>query len=226
MNSEKKKPGPQGVHVGNLIVWEHEWYWVFGGLAFGIPARSKVETSWQPVQGPKLLAWRPESKRPRGFEQLDRERLREWNSKPESEKWRPVHYSDVLPGIPPEREVWEKIKVAKSPHQIRTAFTLSPIWLNAKIHGRVYVNELSEHAAEFLLCKTYRYPSSPRPSGEIKRVIHFSRAMAGIMEGLAAARAIDLFRLLEHDERCPCTLCSIERNKKVEKALRKLLASG
>lgn len=226
MNSENKKPGPEGVHLGNLICWEHEWYWVFAGMAFGIPARTRVQTAWEPVQGPKLLAWRLESKRPRGYEQLDRERLREWNSKAESKKWRAVDYSDVLPGIPAEPKVWKRIKAATSPRQIRVAFQHSPVWLNAKVHGRVYVNEFSDRADQFLICKRYRYPASPRPSSEIKRVIHFSRAMAGIMEGIGAARAIDLFRALRHGERCQCTLCSIERNRRLEKALRALLASS
>jgi hypothetical protein len=223
VNSEKKKPGPDGVHVGNLIVWEHEWYWVFGGLAFGIPARSRVQTAWEPVQGPKLLAWRPESKRPRGYELLDQERLQEWNSSPEAKKWRAVEYRDLMPGVPPEPEVWLQIKEAKWSADIRAAFDRSPIWLNPKKHGRLYVNELKNHAAEFLKAKEYRYPISDRPSSEMKRVIHFSRAMAGIMEGIEAATAIDHFRLLEHGERCHCTLCSIARNKKFEKELYALL---
>ncbi|MGH9715637.1 MAG: hypothetical protein ACRD4R_02760 [Candidatus Acidiferrales bacterium] len=227
MNSEKKKPGPHGVHLGDLISWEHEWYWVFAGMAFGVPSRTSAQTALEPVQGPKLLVWRPESKRPRGYERLDRERLQQWNSEPESKKWRTVEYSDLIPGIPPEPEVWLQIKEAESPADIRAAFDRSPIWLNPKRHGRPYVNELRDHAAEFLKAKEYRYPGSNRPSSEMKRVIHFSRAMAGIMtEDIGAVRAIDLFRLLEHGERCQCTLCSIERNEKLEKAIRALLASG
>jgi hypothetical protein len=72
VNSRHKKPGPKGVYAGDLIFWEHEWYSVFHGLAFGLPARIKMQRVWEPVLGPKLLAWSPKSKRPRGFEELDR----------------------------------------------------------------------------------------------------------------------------------------------------------
>jgi hypothetical protein len=223
VSSEKKKPGPGGVSVADLLFWEHEWYWVFHGLAFGVPARTRTQRVWEPELGPKLLAWKPESKRPRGFEELDKERLAEWNARPESEKWREVEYNDQMPGIRAEPQVWRQIKSARSTSQIRAAFDRSPIWLNAKTHGRVYVDQLREHAREFLKAKYYRYPGSDRPSSENKRVLHFARAMAGIMEGIGSIRAIDLIRLRQHGTACGCVQCETERQQKLHAFLSEVL---
>ena len=225
MSSEKKKPGPGGVSVADLLFWEHEWYWVFHGLAFGVPARTRTQRAWEPELGPKLLAWKSESKRPRGFEELDKDRLTDWDAKPESEKWREVEYNDRIPGIWAEPQVWRQIKTARSTSQIRAAFDRSPIWLNAKKHGRVYVGQLREHAKEFLKAKSYRYPRSDRPSSEQKRVLHFARAMAGIMEGIEPARAIDLIRLRRHGDTCGCVQCETEKSKRLQETLLNMLAA-
>lgn len=211
MKLTNKRLGRPGVFVPDLIFWEHEWHWVFHGLAFGVPARSRTQRVWEPVLGPKLLVWKPESTRPRGFAELDEERVIEWNAKPECEKWRQVEYRDHIPEIPAEPRVWSLIKVATSSSQIRAAFELSSMWLNAGAHGRLYVDELRGNAEEFLACKKYRYPRSERPSSESKRVLHFARAMAGIMEGVGSVRAIDLIRLQEHGTPCGCVECEIKK---------------
>ena len=63
------------------------------------------------------------------------------------------------------------------------------------------------------------YPRSDRPSSENKRVLHFARAMTGIMEGIGAIRAIDLIRLRQHGTSCGCVLCEIEKWEKLQRTL-------
>jgi len=219
VNSENKKPGSPGVSAGELISWEHEWYQVFHGLAFGVSAKIRTQRVWEPLPGPKLRAWLPESKRPRGFEKLDAERVSEWNSKPESQKWQEGEYNDEIPKIPAEPQVWREIKCARSPAEIVKACENSRIWLNPSSHGRPYVVKLKENPVEFLKAKEYRYPRSDRPSSEKKRVLHFARAMAGIMKGIGAVRAIDLIRLRKHGTKCGCVQCEIKNSERLREWL-------
>ena len=86
---------------------------------------------------------------------------------------------------------------------------------------RGWTEDLDKYAAEFLTAKAYRYPASERPSSEEKRVLHFARAMAGIMTGISPARAIDLIRAMKHGERCECTKCHVSRWDRFEQLVRK-----
>lgn len=216
------KPGPREVPTGNLLLWEHEWYSAFHGLAFGAPAVDEIVTSCRPKRGPTLWASKPKDQRPNNFEELDRKYSANWNSKPESKKWNDVEDRIKKPKIPAELEIWEVLKNTRSPAQIVAACNRSVFWLNARATCKPYIMELSKNPDEFLAGKNYRYARSNRPSSELKRVIHFSRAMAGIMEGISAARAIDRIRMLEHGDQCQCVSCTIERHKRFDVALDEL----
>lgn len=225
VNSNRTKPGPRGTDVKSLLFWEGEWYWIFHGLAFGLPARDEPHTSWILQPGPRLLAWKPKNQRPIRYEEFDRKLVREWEAKPLNQRFKQVTERKRVLAIPAEPKSWERLKNAQSAHEICAACDESIFWLNAQENRRPYTTKLKENAEAFMAAKEYRYPQSNRPSSEIKRVIHFARAMAGITEGISGVTAIDRIRLLRHRKRCPCISCAIERNKKLQKDLYALLHS-
>lgn len=222
MNSESKKPGPRkrgpkGVSVPDLLFWEHEWHWVFQGALRGIPSRQDWHEYWEPTPPPKRS----------GNNDLYKERVRMWEERRKSQagyqhRW----YQVPRRGIPPEPEVWRQLTRAQSGVAIVKACVSSAFWLDPKRNGRPYVVELREHPGEFLKAKKYRYPASDRPSSEKKRVLHFARAMAGTMEGIGAARAIDLIRLLKHGATCHCVQCEIDKSDRLQEALFNLLGAS
>jgi hypothetical protein len=186
----------------HLLFLETKWYGIFQGLVWGRAASGGTVLTWDPPPFPK----------PSGISKLDAERMRERNKKLRAGEWTPV-LDPIAPGIPAEPEIWEMIKMATKPEHIWKACDTSPFWLNPKKNRSVWAppGDLRNHAAEFLTCKKYRYPVSSRPSSEQKRIIHFSRAMAGIMQGIGPARAIDLLRDLDHGKNCPCVTCAVEK---------------
>jgi hypothetical protein len=129
----------------NLVVWEHEWYWVFHGLVRGTPASDEIAQDWEPIRPPKLS----------GITELNKERLAAWNAKSRTpEEWVPKHYGEQIKGQPAEPNDWNKILRARTPAQVRDAYRSMRPW----------VEDLEKHAAEFLTAKKYRYPGSRRPS--------------------------------------------------------------
>lgn len=209
MNSIFKKPGPKGVRIDDLLSWEHEWYWIFHGLAYGIPNRIDMRTYWQGVPPPKPTS--PE---------LYAERVKTWNKKRASrDGWKRMEQYVESPGVAPEKGIWQQIESASSASAIVRASDRSAFWLNARANGRPYTVKLKENAHEFLKAKEYRYPTSDRPSSEEKRVLHFARAMAGIMEGIGSVRAIDLIRLQKHGRACSCVQCDFAKLTQMREAL-------
>ena len=220
-----------------LIINEHQWYWIFHGLVFGVPAAADV--SWEPSPPPRPPRWSgipeldeerrifwmrkmtsPASwkvKRPSpppklsGNREVDEERIRDWRREIVSTRgWREVR-TRSKGRRPAEPEVWEQVKRAQKPNQIREACDTSPFWLNPTASRSPLVGDLRIHASEFLAAKKYRYPKSNRPSSEEKRILHFARAMAGITQGISPARGIDLLRNLEHGKNCQCVSCMAKR---------------
>jgi hypothetical protein len=172
-------------------------------------------SNWEPVAPPK----------PTGHIKLYEERVRAWEAKRRSSGgWKHERYRLSTQGIQSEEQVWQQIKAADTPAVIVDACDHSAIWLNANRIGRPYVVKLRENPDEFLKSKYYRHPHSERPSSEAKRILHFARAMAGIMEGIGPIRAIDLIRLSKHGLRCRCVSCEIRRNRELARAFSR--ASG
>jgi hypothetical protein len=141
-----------------------------------------------------------------------------WNAKTRTPSgWIPRMYRQLTEGIAAETEVWKGILEAETPAQIRKAYRSSPYWLNPASHQRIWVKELHTHADEFLTAKKYRYPGSSRASSAPKRILHFARAMVGIMVGIGPARAIDLIRTRKHGRRCKCVQCHMGRWNRLQK---------
>jgi hypothetical protein len=198
VNSRSAKPGPKAALDRNLLVWESEWYWIFHGLVYGIPARNELDQDWEMIRPPK----------PARFAELNEERIAEWNAKTRTpEGWVPVTRRYRTRGRAAEPMIWRQILRARRPAQISAACRASPFWLNPKRNMRPWVEELEKQAKEFMVAKKYRYPGSTRPSSTEKRVLHFARAMAGITVGIGCARAIDVIRTMKHGHKCPCRRC-------------------
>jgi hypothetical protein len=202
VSSSRTKPGPKPAIDRDLLIWEHEWYWVFCGLTQGIPARNKMVSDWVPIPALKLS----------GRKELDEERLAFWFAKTRTPSgWVPRRYRQLIRALPAEPEVWEAILKARTPAQIRKACRSSRFWLNPAF-GRPWVTELQTHAKEVLVAKDYRYPASSRPSSTSKRILHLARAMAGLSVGIGPVRAIDLIRTMNHGGRCKCLKCYVDRH--------------
>jgi hypothetical protein len=205
------KPGPKSALDGNLFLWEYDWYWVFSLLVSGKPGRSEVARYVEPPPAPK---------REGVPEELYQERVQEQNRRmliPAEWEERTDPYE--VRGIPPERDVWEKLETARTPEDVRIAYRESRFWLNPQKTGKPFIADLEAHAEEFLEGKNYRYPASDRPSSERKRILHCARVMAGITVGISAARAIHLFRTLKHDATCDCVPCFLKREEDLAKII-------
>jgi hypothetical protein len=163
------------------------------------PASWKVK---RPSPPPKLS----------GNREVDEERIRDWRREMVGTRgWQEVR-TRVSRRRPAEPEVWEEVKRARTVNQVQRACDNSAFWLNPKASGgSPLVEDLRIHTLDFLTAKKYRYPKSNRPSSEKKRILHFARAMAGITQGISAARGIDLLRNLEHGKNCPCVSCMVKR---------------
>jgi len=182
-----------------LLVWEDEWYWIFHGLVYGAKPRRVFREFFTPPRPPKF----------RIIKELQDERLRNWRERSKNPaNWRRRKYMARRKSIPAERKIWQLLENSTSSISLANACAKSRFWLNPAY--RPVAAQLAGHAAEFLKCKNYRYPSSGRPASEKKRILHFARAMAGIMEGIGAVRAIDLFRLLRHGNKCRCVQCDLK----------------
>ncbi len=207
MNSKPQKPGPKPTPLGLLLLWENEWYWVFYGLAYGAGDVDDRREYFEPPRPPRHT----------GIEELDRERSKSFNIREKQPNaWKRARYLVRRQRIPPEADVWEKLKVANSEAEVREACQASAYWLNAENSPRPFVAKLLQHPEELLKAKLYRYPKSERPTSELKRMIHFARALAGTMEGIGGARAIDLIRHMNHRlKTCPCLKCALERSQEL-----------
>jgi hypothetical protein len=214
VNSKNSKPGPKPATERNLLIWEHEWYWIFNGLVRGIPATDGIEQDWEPIRPPKRS----------GRLELDEERLAHWNAKTRTQEgWIPRRYRRRTRGRAAEPDVWLRLIKARTPAQVRKAYRSSRFWLNPSTNMRGWVAELEKHAAEFVNAKTYRYPGSQRQSSEEKRILHFARTMAGVMTGIGSARAVDLIRTMKHGEECNCVKCHVGRWNVFERAATRAL---
>jgi hypothetical protein len=205
VNSTRTKPGPKAAVDKPLLVWEAEWFWVFHLLVFGISAHTGTHEYWEPRRPPMPVGKHGEPVP----ESLYRARVRDHREKMRTGAgWVLKKEPYDIKGRPGEPDIWKRLKSARTVAQVRNACRASRLWLNPRETQRPWVMDLQAHAAEFLDGKARRYPKSDRPSSERKRIVHFARVMAGITVGISPARAIDLFRNMQHRANCDCVSCS------------------
>jgi hypothetical protein len=164
VNSNRAKPGPEPALERGLLVWEHEWYWVFHGLAHGIRSLNGIEEIWTPIPPPKLSR----------IVELAEERVAARNDKLRGrEGWVKEKVPIRTRGRGRELMIWKRLLAARTASQIRRACRASRFWLNSTRTRRRWVEDLQTHAQEFMTAKSYRYPSSSCTTSEDKRVRPF-----------------------------------------------------
>ena len=96
---------------------------------------------------------------------------------------------------PGDRNLWEKLKRAKTIQQVRNACYKSTWWkyqTSRKGKGNTWMRKLTKNADQFIKAKEdKRYPRSNRPSSEDKRLRYLSHAMAKIACGISYRTAVD-----------------------------------
>ena len=199
------KRGRKEAPIGMLNFWEHVWYWIFHGLAFGISSTTGNDIFWEPQRPPKL--------------EFNSAQVKAWSEEMRWQPWQEIRIKYRTRGKPAEPKVWELLKLARTTNQIRRACDASLVWLNPKANASPFVADLRTHASAFLSAKKYRCPSSNRDSSAEKLVVHSARAMAGIMVGISPVTAIDRLRNLKHGKRCECVNCKIRRTANLLKPI-------
>jgi hypothetical protein len=195
--------GPKSANIGELLFWEGLWFReVFSPLRNGIPGFSVEVLEWPRSRRlPKRSA----------NEELNAERLRCWNkaTKEDQRKVRIVStHCQFKNSVPAEVHIWNALKQAKTPEDLRSAYKKSKYWFNPEWSGRGYVDRFFKHADLVIKAKNDpRYPSSNRPSSDDKRLEFFSAIMAGITEERSPLTAIDLLRKYKHPSDCSCRTC-------------------
>jgi len=189
---------PESRGLGNLLAWEQQWHQAFQHLREGWPERT---------YGAPVIE-RKEPSNPKEPEQLtirvEVRRTRAW---------------------PPEPGLWDALIRARTPEAVRRVCKRWEKWLHPGSGLRVYPQRLAKHAREFLkIMRNDRYPRSPRPSSDEKRLDFFARGMAGVDVGISPLTAIDRLRKMKHTRTCECWRCYWKRMKEFERFMSKVLS--
>lgn len=114
-----------------------------------------------------------------------------------------------------EPEVWRAVVTPRMADEVRAACRQSKRWLNPKWQGKVYVQDLYDHAEQFIQAKKDPYYPK-RESGDEKRVAFFARVMAGISLGISPGTSVDRLRKMKHGRKCPCIGCDLARWDRID----------
>ena len=96
---------------------------------------------------------------------------------------------------PGDRNLWEKLKRAKTIQQVQNACYKSKWWVHQtsrREKGKAWMRRLTQDAGQFIRAKEdTRYPRSNRPTSDNKRLKYLAHAMAGIACGISYRTAVD-----------------------------------
>jgi hypothetical protein len=199
------KRGPQPIPMQELLFWEGLWYWVFHHLR-GDSAPSQEK-----------LARRVEIKRQlrSELEELGKLVPKDDDSVPEFQK-RQIEQDLKIKPSDAEPAVWRALVAARTTADVQRACRASEKWLNPEFQGRPYVQDLNDHASEFVRAKTQNPYYPRRELGDEKRITFFARAMSGVSLGISPNTAIDRLRKYQHGRKCPCVHCDLKRWDRVD----------
>lgn len=127
----------------------------------------------------------------------------------------------VSPAVPHEKHIWEALLRARTPEQVRRAYSRSKIWLVTREEypsggfrdwsWAPLPRGLYRNAAAFCRAKLDpRYPArDKRESGDYRRIEFLARVMAGLSlpKPIRPSYSIEVFRRLKHLEGCHCWRC-------------------
>jgi hypothetical protein len=125
------------------------------------------------------------------------------------------------PAIPHEKHIWEALKRAKTPAQVRRAYSRSKIWLISRLEfpsGGYYdwswaplPRGLYRNAEAFCRAKRdSRYPvRDKRRLGDYRRIEFLARVMAGanLLPPISPSYSIQIFKRMKHLDGCLCWRC-------------------
>ena len=98
-------------------------------------------------------------------------------------------------GVRGDRNLWERLKRAKTVKQVRDACYSSKWWVDQtsrKGRRNAWMRKLTKDANQFIKAQEdKRYPRSNRPSSDKKRLRYLAHAMAGIACGISYRTAVD-----------------------------------
>jgi len=204
------KRGAQPTAISELMFWEGLWYWVFHYLRGTLPSYEKVATDREVNKQLRAELNELENAVPKNTVEED------WIARRRAETNRELRPKVRLS----EPQVWRALVAARTAADVRKACRKSERWLNPQWGGRPYVQDLYDQAERFIRAKQdVYYPR--RDTGDVKRVIFFARAMAGITLGLSASTAVDRLRKLKHGRGCPCVQCDLKRWDRIERQVYK-----
>jgi hypothetical protein len=185
----------------NLLIW-YEWHWwqTFSALRDGVEGGAEMASPWSPpddFEYPSRPAWMTN---PGAVHDWDKKAREDWLS-----HWE--YHPNYSKQIPAERHVWEALKRAETPSQLRRIFSMS------KRLGDWSM--LDEHAEQFLAAlKDSRY-SGKSSSKDDQRLLYCARAMAAISLHISPATAVDRLRKLKHGN-CNCSHCAFIASLKMK----------
>lgn len=200
------KRGPKPTPLSDLIFWEGLWYWVFHHLRGTLPSAVKFSTD---KRMKRLLEAELEELRQLVPKEITEE---DWLARRRIDLERELH-----PKVPlAEPDIWRALVAARTSDEIRMACRQSKRWLNPRWEGKVYLQDLYDHAEKFIKAKKdVYYPK--RESGDEKRVIFFARVMAGIGLEVSPHTSVDRLRKIKHGKKCPCISCDLARWDRIDR---------
>lgn len=147
---------------------------------------------------------------------------------------------EIIPGRPPERDIWEALKRARTAAQVRMACSRSKIWLISRIDlpGGGFMDwswspmpmALYRHADLFCKAKRdRRYPSrDDRETGDYRRIEYLGRVMAGLSldKPISPSYSVEILRKLKHDDTCMCWRCEYELAPRYSRTVVEFLRDG
>jgi len=234
-----------------LLDFEGLWVDTFRGLRDGNPqvrsetiAGASVYVRRRPP-GPEQLYVSAAGEKPRVIRQskfdTTPDENRQWRNQVEAEENqfennKIIPHKIIVRAIPSERVLWEALKKAETPAQVRRICTRSKIWLKPRIEfpdGSFleywpFRRILYRDAEKFCRAKLdARYPRrDQRKSGDYRRVEYLSRVMAGLTIRIAPSTAVEVLRKLTHLEECQCWRCSMGIGIRFKTSLSGFLALG
>jgi len=119
-------------------------------------------------------------------------------------------YQDLMilsPRVPAEPRIWERLKKARSPGQVRCIFRDSN---HLKKYQKASIRNFADKIASALISK--ECPKSDRASSDEKFLLYLARVMAGVCMGYKPSTAVRMLRTMAHHGICPCDKCVKKRD--------------
>lgn len=147
---------------------------------------------------------------------------------------------EIIPGKPPERDIWEALKRARTAAEVRMACSRSKIWLISRIDfpdgGFMDWSwspiPMALYRQAELFCKAKldpRYPSrDDRETGDYRRIEYLGRVMAGLSvdKPISPSYSVEILRKMKHDKACLCWRCQHQLAPRYRRSVVDFLRDG